>query len=63
MFYVMSDPYGECVAEFATEEEAVTYVEAHNPDELWISTDEDDEPYYNEDEGFDPYMGDYSWDC
>lgn len=25
--------------------------------------DEDFEPNYNEDEGFDPYMGEYTWDC
>lgn len=25
--------------------------------------EDDFEPSYNEDEGFDPYMGDYSWDC
>lgn len=25
--------------------------------------EDDFEPSYNEDEGFDPYMGDYNWDC
>lgn len=25
--------------------------------------EEDDEPDFNLDEGFDPYMGEYTWDC
>lgn len=62
-YYVMSDMGIE--EEFNNFEEADNYIDANgDPSTLWIATDEDDfEPSYNEDEGFDPYMGDYSWDC
>lgn len=62
-YYVMSDMGIE--EEFDSFEEADNYIDMNgDPSMLWIATDEDDfEPSYNEDEGFDPYMGDYSWDC
>lgn len=62
MYYVLSG-YGYVEEEFETFEEADAYLEAHGTEDMWISSDEDDEPSYNEDEGFDPYMGDYTWDC
>lgn len=36
--------------------------------DCWYNTfheeeEEDDEPDFNLDEGFDPYMGEYTWDC
>ena len=64
-YYVMSDMGIE--EEFDSFEEADNYIDMNgDPSTLWIATDEDEddfEPSYNEDEGFDPYMGDYSWDC
>ena len=62
-YYVMSDMGVE--EEFDSFEEADNYIDMNgDPSMLWIATDEDDfEPSCNEDEGFDPYMGDYSWDC
>ena len=62
MFYVFSG-YGDIEEEFESFEEADAYIDAHGTEDMWISSDENEEPSCNEDEGFDPYMGDYTWDC
>lgn len=73
-FYVLNT-FG-LVAECDTLEEAEAIL-ANETEDAWICNDDDeehgfgydeDEDYdpdwdYNEDEGFDPYMGDYSYDC
>lgn len=73
-FYVL-DTFG-LVAECDSFEEAETVL-AEVGEDAWICNDDDeghgfgieddydpsDDWGYNEDEGFDPYMGDYSWDC
>lgn len=73
-FYVL-DTFG-LVAECDSFEEAEAVL-ANESEDAWICTDDDeehgfgiedeDDPSddwdYNEDEGFDPYMGDYSYDC
>ena len=65
MYYVLYGEWGECVAEFNSEAEAVAYIEAQRcPDDYWLGSDVDDEPAYVDYEcGFDPYMGEYSYDC
>lgn len=32
-------------------------------EEEWEEEEDDLEPSFDIEEGFDPYMGDYSWDC
>lgn len=65
MYYVLSE-YG-IEMEFATEVEAILWIEAQGEEgeDLWIASDEDND--YGEpadlEYGFDPYMGSYSWDC
>lgn len=66
MYYVMVDPYGECVAEVESLEEAERICESYEGkgEGAWICSDEDDwdEPSDLE-MGFDPYEGCYSFDC
>ena len=63
MWFVLFGEFGECVAEFDTEAEAVAYIEAQDrPDDYWLGTDDFD--LCDVDEcGFDPYMGCYTYDC
>jgi hypothetical protein len=64
MWFVLFGEFGECVAEFDTEAEALAYIEAQEcPDDYWVGTDEYDYSDYDAECGFDPYMGDYSYDC
>lgn len=65
MWFVLFGQFGECVAEFDTEAEAVAYIEAQKcPDDYWLGSDEDFEPSdIDSDFGFDPYMGDFTYDC
>lgn len=62
MYYVCDD--NGVVREFDNYSDCLAWYDSFAGEDMWISCDEDDlEPSYNEDEGFDPYMGDYSWDC
>ena len=64
MYYVCDD----CgiIKEFDLIEKAECFIESKGElgNDLWISSDDEDSDWgYNEDEGFDPYMGEYTWDC
>lgn len=62
MFYVLSDEGIE--REYSNLEDAIHYVDTHEDDDLWISSDEDEEPTdIDSDFGFDPYEGCYTYDC
>jgi hypothetical protein len=40
MFYVFFGEWGDCVAEFSTETEAMAYIERQScPDDYWICVD------------------------
>lgn len=60
MEWYVCDEFG-VVKTFDNEEEACVYADTH--EDTWVCCDDDCEPSWNEDEGYDPYMGDYSWDC
>ena len=60
MWYVCDE--SGVIKVFDSEEKACAYANDH--EDTWVCCDGDDcEPSWNEDEGYDPYMGDYSWDC
>ncbi len=62
MYYVCDDM--GIVKEFDLYEEAEAYLENHpDRDDMWISSDDDEYCDYVDECGYDPYMGDYSWDC
>ena len=64
MYYVLYGEWGDCVAEFNTEAEAVAYIESRKcPDNYWLGTDIDEPEDIDSDFGFDPYMGEYTYDC
>lgn len=62
MFYVCSAE--GILKEYQKFEEAEAYIEnSDDPDDMWISSDEEDD-YDDVDEmGYDPYMGEYTYDC
>lgn len=64
MYYVMTQDYNEveCVGEYDCLEDAVERAEMF--EDAWISSDEDDEPAdIDSDFGYDPYMGECTYDC
>lgn len=65
MYYVMTQDYNEveCVGEYDCLEDAVKRSEEF--EDAWICTDdEDDEPAdIDSDFGYDPYMGECTYDC
>ena len=63
MFYVFSG-YGDIEEEFESFEEADAYIDAHGTEDMWVASDEEEEIEPIDLEcGFDPYSGEYSWDC
>lgn len=65
MYYVMVD-YGcgevECVGEYDYVNDAIERCDMF--EDAWISSDEDDEPAdIDSDFGYDPYMGECTYDC
>ena len=66
MYYVMTQDYNEveCVGEYDSWTDAVKRSEMF--EDAWICTDEDedDEPAdIDSDFGYDPYMGECTYDC
>ena len=63
MFYLFAGADGDFCGVRETEEEAIAWVEDHE-DAWYCSEDEDCKPdNIDDDFGFDPYMGEYTYDC
>ena len=64
MFYVLFGEWGDCVAEFNTEAEAIVYIERQTcPDDYWLGYEDGEAGFLDTECGFDPYMGDFTYDC
>ena len=50
-------------ANIKTMEDILYWWTGYRTFEDYLEDEDDGEPDYDLDEGFDPYLGDYTWDC
>lgn len=50
-------------ANFKTMKDILYWKTGYRSFEDYLEDEDDGEPDYDLDEGFDPYLGDYTWDC